>query len=85
MTQYTEINLSESSLRDDYGKFTVVHGRPRPIPVSPARQRAQAAWVRARLLEQDIDVREFPTYQCVPRTRGVDLGDTVVYFGGTCL
>jgi hypothetical protein len=82
-TVFTNISYADSVLRDDYARFVVVHGRPRPLPVSPARQRAQAAWVRQRVREDhDLDVRDFPAYQVIPSTRGIAHGQTNVYLGG---
>lgn len=58
----TNIEYSESSLREDTGKIVVHHGRARGKH-TPARAHAQQLWVRKRLLEErDTDVSDLGSY-----------------------
>ena len=74
--RHTEIDLSDSFLREHGGKFVVRHGRRLRGEPSPARARAQHLWARKRLAEQDIDVSEYAAYHVVPAA-----STTTVYFG----
>lgn len=71
----TNIDLSQSHLREHQGKFVVLHGRCRGGH-SAARGRAQHLWARRRLAEQGIDVCEYGSYHVT-----VGTNSTTVYFG----
>lgn len=75
---HTDLDLSQSFVRDYGARFVVRHGtdRLRDMELSAARQSGQAAWVRARLREQGIDVSEFSDFQS-----SQDNNITRVYFG----
>lgn len=72
----TNIDYSQSALREDYGKFVVLHGRQRGKH-SAARARAQHLWVRKRLLEEkDTDVSDLSSYHVT-----VAANSTIIFLG----
>lgn len=79
--QRTEIDLSQSRIRDDHAKVVVLHGKPRG-EISPGRMSAMAHWVRKRMSEKGFDIREFPTYHCKSEKVFPIYGQSTCYFGG---